>query len=147
MLDKPLSVIVIALYCFLSALFFMSLATEGLYHHMSVFSTTDFGLWLTVVGPIVCMVTAVILGIGVLQLNKRCWMALFYVLLTCVSTFSSMFVASLLLVFVSHFLTFQFFSIFNMPFIDWKLCLFYFSSQAVILYYLTHQDTRGYFGE
>ena len=147
MLDKPLSVIVISLYCFFSGLFFMFLASEGLYHHMSVFSTKDFGLWLTVVAPVFFMILSVILGIGILRLSNACWSILFYTLLTSISTFFSMVVASFFLTFISKFLSFHFFSIFNVPFINWKVCLIYFSSQTIVLYFLTREEIRAYFGE
>ena len=140
------SIVLVGLYCFTLALFFMFFVINGFVKYNFVGSLADFKVGLTIIGPLIPTIIFIALGMGILRLNQWCWKALFFILAICISTFSSLIVVALILLVLSISITYSFFETFHVTSVMWLSFLFLFLSQIIILYYLTRQKVMSCFG-
>ncbi len=146
-MDRPTSVVLIAIYCFLLGLFFMFLAFLGIEQNKYTLPLATIKPWLTVMAPLALMAASLGLGIGILRYSNRCWRTLFFILLFLIGTMTSIIMVLAMLFLLSTALSYSFLEIFNTCSAYWFPFIFSFLSQIIVAYYLAREDVRSYFRE
>ncbi len=146
-MDRPTSVLLIAIYCFLFSVFFMFLGFLGIEQNHYTVPLAEFKTWLTIIAPLALMAASLALGIGILRYSNRCWRTLFFLLLFLIGTMTSIIMVIAMLLLLSNALSCSFLEIFNACSTYWFPFIFSFLSQIIVLYYLAREDVRSYFQE
>ena len=141
MLDnKPISIILIVLYCFLLGLFFISLAIN------IMLSGGESPNWLPIGASFIMATLLIAVGVGILCSNQLCWKILFFCLLICMASVASFLFIGVISLFLSTDIIRICFQSVQSSIAWWSL-LYFFLSEIIVLYYLTRRETVACFGE
>ena len=131
------TIVPIAVYCFILALFFVSLGINTLLNNNGLLSGDNPILWLPVsASAIFSLGIFVYLGMGFLNLKRSCWKLLFFCLAISVSSSTALILAYYVMLGIGIDPIAVFFHLDQITPVLWYSWLAVFLSAIIVLYYL-----------
>jgi len=136
----------IAFYCFFLGGYIAYLAVNIILRNNAVLSGDEFVRWFSGGVGIIFGGGLVVIGVGILKVNRLCWRILFFSLTICISCIASfLFVFSIFLLIGFKCLT-PYFQNIQTTSAGWFSFLGIFLSEIIILFYLAHKEVVSAFG-
>ena len=143
---KSTTIVPIACYCFVLAVYFLSVALNEVFGKHAILSSNDVMAWTPVITSTLFAVGLAIVGIGILQVNNLCWKILFFSLAICVSSVTSLIIAFLIFLFLGTNIVYAFVQANQIPPVEWFSFLAVFLSEIIVFYFLTREEVVANFG-
>jgi hypothetical protein len=140
---KSTTIVPIGVYCFLLAAYFLFLAVYPIWRN----KTIGYDSWFFGTIFIVLAVVYIVVGIGIINLNKWCWRVLFFSLGISISSVCSLVIIILIFLTTHSEIFAPYFNIIQKAAGGWIVFLSYSLAGIIVLCNLVSYDVVSYFGQ
>lgn len=143
---KSTTIVPLAFYCFVIAGYFLYLTTCALFSSNSIFSSSDFTLWVPGLSFAFFGCGLIAVGIGLLREKQIYWRILFFSLAISISSIASLLIAFIIILLLDPKFLDPYFQLMQTTTTAWFTFLSFFLSEIIVLYYLTREEVVASFG-
>ena len=144
---KSTTIVPISFYCFVLAVYLLSLGLGVILSSKGGVNSNDINVWMAVVVFMALAAGVVNVGLGILKLKPVYWKILFFSLAICVSSIASFAIVFLVFSMIDINVLLPYYQDIQKASGGWFAFLAFFLSEIIILYYLISSDVVSCFGD